>query len=143
MFSFAPRASLAAAVLLTVVGCGRRSADVRLAPVEDPDPFSGTITEPGTAGTAGTEGSTETGSGTPTGSTGGTTGGTGSTGGTTPAPVAGQVCFPGALYDWSACLDTVALSPVPAEYVYPAPLGGSPQYLEPVLYFDLAVEDPL
>ena len=103
----------------------------------DPD-----TTDPGTTTGGTTTGSTTTGS-TTTGSTttGSTTTGSTTTGSTTTGgPI--QACYPGPNELYDVCLDVVELYPTPAEYVYPAPLGGDPQYNAPIRYLDLAAIDP-
>jgi len=49
------------------------------------------------------------------------------------------VCFPGPLLDYSVCQPVVSAVGFGPDYVYPAPLGGSAQYLEPTTMLDLAV----
>lgn len=58
-----------------------------------------------------------------------------------PVPV-DEACYPGQDETWSTCLPLVELVPLPSDYVYPAPLGGSVQYTEPALFLDLTTADP-
>lgn len=81
----------------------------------------------------------------PTGETettdpGETTDGTETTPETTPIR---EACFLGLDRANTTCIALTELTTLPAEYVYPAPLDGSPQYLEPLAYIDLTVTDPL
>ncbi len=59
------------------------------------------------------------------------------------ADAAPEVCYPGPSEDWTACVELVDHDPGwGADYDYPAPYLGSPQYEEPVRYVDLAVANP-
>lgn len=55
-----------------------------------------------------------------------------------------QVCYPGPTGDWSVCYPLVPYNPGwGADYEYPAPLGGDPQYGDPDRFIDLSkVPDP-
>lgn len=72
------------------------------------------------------------------------TGGTGepTTPDTDPEPI-GAVCYPGPALDWSVCVDVVDYRDAwGADYAYPEPYNGSPQYNAPIRYVDLSVADP-
>jgi hypothetical protein len=53
-----------------------------------------------------------------------------------------EACYPGADETWTTCLPVHTLTPIPAEYIYPPPLDGDPQYTAPTRYLDLDLEDP-
>lgn len=53
-----------------------------------------------------------------------------------------QACYLGAWSDGSTCLPLVQPGDLGADYVYPEPYGGDPQYREPLAWLDLEVEDP-
>lgn len=57
--------------------------------------------------------------------------------------IVGEVCYPGALLDDTACLPTVAHDTRWGEaYEYPPPLDDSPQYAAPTRFLDLDSADP-
>jgi hypothetical protein len=122
-------------VLFLALVCGCDSAGIAAYDV------GGTIGDPTTELTSGTVDTpvTETIT-TPTTST--TSDASSSTTGSSESTGSGvtTVCYPGPLFDWSSCVDTVELAPVPADYLYPPPLNG--QYLEPGRFVDLTALDP-
>ena len=61
----------------------------------------------------------------------------------TAAPPTGEtVCYPGALTDHTACFAVVdATDDMGADYAYPEPYLGNPQYSKPTRYIDLRVAD--
>lgn len=67
-------------------------------------------------------------------------GGGGGGGGEEPPPAGGgtgDLCFPGASGDGTACVDLVAASEVGSGYSYPSPLSGNVNYRAPIKYIDL------
>jgi len=78
------------------------------------------------------------------GSDGGDGGGSddgGSTG--DPGPATDEVCYPGPDFDWTACVPVHDYdSAWGADYAYPDPYDGDPQYLAPARYVDLQTADP-
>lgn len=66
----------------------------------------------------------------------------GSTGMPEPPPPT-EVCYPGEDGSYTTCFDLVYIDPdaAPADYVYPAALGGDPNYRRPVAYLDLEAID--
>ena len=62
--------------------------------------------------------------------------------GSAPEDVGVEVCYPGALEDYSACFPVVAATDsMGAGYAYPEPYEGNPQYNPPTGYLDLRVSD--
>jgi hypothetical protein len=59
-----------------------------------------------------------------------------------PAPEGRSICYLGADRNNNTCLEANPVSPLPADYEYPAPLNGSAQYREPEVYLDLTTIDP-
>jgi len=115
--------------LLAALACtGSGASDVEEAlsppgpiPTTEPTENEGpTFTEPGTTDTTDTTETTEE------------------------PPVSGvrEACYLGLDRSHTTCIELLELGTVPAEYVYPAPLDGSPQYLEPAAYLELALLDP-
>ncbi len=53
-----------------------------------------------------------------------------------------EVCYPGALNDYTACFPIVPATPsMGSDYAYPEPYEGNPQYNPPTAYLDLRVSD--
>jgi hypothetical protein len=119
-----------------------------LSPLAPPGVGAETTGTDGTADTSttdtspGTTGATTTSSTPPTTSSTGTTTSSSPTGGTTTSSSVVEACFPGPSSAYDVCLETFELSPVPAAYVYPPPLGGDPQYNAPERFVDLSIEGP-
>ncbi|TNE84256.1 MAG: DUF882 domain-containing protein [Deltaproteobacteria bacterium] len=53
-----------------------------------------------------------------------------------------EACYLGPNRDDGVCLPVGAPQPMPQGYVYPEPMNGSAQYLAPLAFLDLDVEDP-
>ena len=57
-------------------------------------------------------------------------------------PTGETVCYPGALSEYTACFAVVdASDTMGADYAYPEPYLGNPQYSKPIRYIDLRVAD--
>jgi len=141
------------ALSLVVVGCGDDPA-VREGPGEadQPGPWGDTGTTgavDGGAADGGADGGGADGGALDGGATGdgGTSGDGGSSGGSSGDGGGGsstaEICYPGADWDWTACLPLVDWQASwGSDYAYPDPYGGSDQYIAPARYVDLATADP-
>jgi len=119
-------------LLLWLAACGGHASDIA---VDTSDPGDA-ATDPGSD----TDPDTSTGEVDP-GTGSGTDLGTDPDPGTDPPPVSGQACYLGPTRA-GVCLPVVQPAVLPAGYGYPPPLGGSPQYREPIAWLDLTALDP-
>jgi hypothetical protein len=121
-----------------LMACVDPSSELRVAPKS----LAPGLEVPETSGTSGTSSSTPSTSSTSGTTTSGTTTSGTTTTGTTTTGTGLLACYPGATGAYDVCLEVVELETELAEYDYPSPLDGDPQYSAPVRYLDLAAIDP-